>query len=567
MAVKPSRSEIESALAARIKPRSRRKSKQSRANDRLLEATKNRKQYVIGGSFEGVSDYQKKRLRFGNLSSINYLNWIASAIVLMIVAVFFWPQANEKSITKISNFEQPTGRSAYSMESRVDEIQNTTPDQTFMRETDIKRANSFRDQDERELRTRTLLISAQAHIDKGEYLTPINNNAIANYKAVLRMDPRNFKAREGVEFINDRFLSNAYSALEDGNTNLATNLLQKLKSIDRESEASLEFTKALSDWQQNRQITLLLSKAELAQQEDKMILPARDNALYYFQEVLDINESNEQAIGGILGVAAYYIDKANTAIIAGHFESANNHVITITGIEAEHPSIPILKKKISDAEAKVSKKRTRSNSTRTTAKNTVNETNSTIRKSTPSSTQSVFSSNRTPNKEAAEQAAFDRQYLQRGLEAYYQANYETAAALLQPLADKGVSRAQFRIGYMYYLGRHFKKDRKEADRVIRAAIPAIQQFADEGRAWAQSDLGSLYEDGLVLPKDYDEANYWYRASAEQGYPGAQTNLGIMYARGRGVSSNRRTAIEWFQRASKQGDIAAKRNLEAMGVKP
>ena len=179
--------------------------------------------------------------------------------------------------------------------------------------------------------------------------------------------------------------------------------------------------------------------------------------------------------------------------------------------------------------------------------------------------QRIFSNNLTPIKQADEQAAFDRQYLQRGLAAYYRGDYATAMALLQPLADKGVSRAQFRIAYMYYLGRGFNKDRNEADRIIRAALPDIQKFAEEGRAWAQSDLGSLYEDGLVLPRDFGEAIFWYRSSAEQGYPGAQTNLGIMYARGRGVASSRKTAVEWFQRAAKQGDISARRNLETMGV--
>ena len=151
------------------------------------------------------------------------------------------------------------------------------------------------------------------------------------------------------------------------------------------------------------------------------------------------------------------------------------------------------------------------------------------------------------------------------MDAYYKGDYETAAALLQPLADKGVARAQFRLAYMHFLGRGFSADRQEADRRIRAALPAIRKFAEEGRAWAQSDLGSLYEDGLVLARDYNEAVRWYRLAAEQGYPGAQTNLGMMYARGRGVTSSRRTAIEWFQRAAKQGDSVAKHNLEALGV--
>jgi TPR repeat protein len=246
-------------------------------------------------------------------------------------------------------------------------------------------------------------------------------------------------------------------------------------------------------------------------------------------------------------------------------------------IDSEHPSIPLVESMIANAQPAAGTVKTAPVAKDTTPAETPPAKDESDLSQSTTSPQPVatslpkkpsqVSSNRTPSSVAREREQFDRRYLQRGLDAYYRGDYDEAAALLQPLADKGVSRAQFRIGYMYYLGRGFERDRAKADQIIRAALPAVQKFADEGRGWAQSDIGSLYEDGLVLPRDYGEAIYWYRSAAEQGYPGAQTNLGVMYARGLGVSASRKTAVEWFQRAAKQGDIAAIRNLEAMGISP
>ena len=241
-------------------------------------------------------------------------------------------------------------------------------------------------------------------------------------------------------------------------------------------------------------------------------------------------------------------------------------------VDDNHPSIQIVSEMIANAEPIAAERfaRNQNQITNEPVNNSSNNLVDDVNSSLPTQSQSTLpprqiSAIKTPEDQASEQEAFDQIYLTQGLEAYYQGDYGTASALLAPLADKGVSRAQFRIGYMYFLGRGFEKNLTEADKVLRAALPAIQKFANEGRSWAQSDLGSLYEDGLVLPRDYAEAIFWYRSAAEQGYPGAQTNLGIMYARGLGVTQSRQTAIEWFKRAAEQGDIAATRNLTSLGV--
>jgi len=568
MSVKPSRSEIETALSGN----NRRTSSGKRRIDsieRQLDSMPARRQQVIGGDLTGVSKRQHLRGRFGWLADINYVNWTASAIVLMIVAVFFWPEVKDNVIQEVGDKGIKTQTGTYYDEARVDRPASEEK-QSFTRPSDVDRASEFRVLDEQEQSIRQLLSKAEAHIAKGEYTTPTIGNAVASYKKVLSIQSNNNKARQGLEYVRGRYLNLGYQALEQNSLSKAKLALEKLATIEAGSPEYTELSEAVSNWQTKREVDKFIVSANRAFNAGKLILPARQNALFYYQQILELDAENQVAQGGINRIVSNFVNKTNSAISEGQLEAASGYLTTISVIDAKHASIAELEQRIARATTADSKESTTTASaitqTPATQAPAINNPIALQPDDTPTVAPSANTpSTATPKLEAREQETFDRQYLQRGLNAYYKGEYDTAVALLQPLADKGVSRAQFRIAYMHHLGRGFPKDSIEADRIIRAALPAIQKFANEGRGWAQSDIGSLYEDGLVLPRDYGEAIYWYRSAAEQGYAGAQTNLGIMYARGLGVSTSRKTAIEWFQRAAKQGDIAARRNLETMGI--
>lgn len=574
----PSRSEIESALSGRTNTAASKKRERAKSHDFSFEASPRRRQ-VIGGDLTGVSKRKSYGL-FSRYGEISIANWIAGLMVLLILIAFFWPKGVDPIKEVKGKANQVDSPSIYT-ESRLDDIDEPkSPTQSFSRDNDLDRAGQFREADRQEQKIRKLLTAAEAFVAKGAYTQPESGNAAMAYLSVLKLDPRNVPAKQGLDYINTRFLNAGEQAIADGNLALAESSLERLASVSTASEQYIEFSATLENWKIQSKIDDLLQNARLASDAGRLILPARENALYFYQQALVLDEGNSEAQAGINGIADTFIDRANEALIQGQYEAATGYLATVSVIDPRHPSIPMLEAMVTRAEplAEQAQRVSTSDSTSssatgnnpapadvdTAAATPANNLNSTVDPLRVPRDQRV-SSSRTPSQQANEQEAFDKQYLDRGLAAYYRGDYDAAAALLQPLADKGISRAQFRIGYMHYLGRGFKRDRKEADRVIRAALPAIQKFANEGRTWAQSDLGSLYEDGLVLPRDYGEAVYWYRSAAEAGYPGAQTNLGIMYARGRGVSTSRRTAIEWFQRAAKQGDIVAQRNLEAMGV--
>lgn len=132
---------------------------------------------------------------------------------------------------------------------------------------------------------------------------------------------------------------------------------------------------------------------------------------------------------------------------------------------------------------------------------------------------------------------------------YSAGDYAKAAKLYMPLAKRGNTQAQFRLGVIYYLGQGVPQDYKVSAGWLRLA-------AKQGLALAQNLLGTIYDLGLKVPQDYKEAAKWYRFSAEQGNADGQYNLGIMYARELGVPQNYLRAHMWMSLAGKYPDELA-----------
>lgn len=563
-ATAPSRSEIEVALSGRT---SKSTAKARPAPDSTFDLNAPpRRQQVIGGKLTGVTNRSKFGI-FSRYSDISITNWVALLIIMLILAAFFWPQENKPTQEVLGagvTVAPQLGETDLSEDEQNDFLDNEAGDSSlsFSRDNDLQRAGNYRQQEALDLKIRSLLDKAKDEVKNGKYTQPTGGNAIESYRAVLALSPKNVAAKQGISFIIGRFLTSGHRALEQNNRTVAENALNKLSIINRDSDEYLELESALAIWAVERRVLIILDNAEAAFDKQALLLPAKGNALYFYRQALQLDEGNKTALAGVQKIADYYIQQANDAVLDGQFEAASAHLTTVSIIDPSHSSIPLI-------EAMVARAKPLAEKALADQQRQIEEQNrlrlNTFNQPPPATNNSSETDTRTPQSQKSEQEDFDKQYLKQGLEAYYKGEYDTAAALLQPLADKGIARAQFRIAYMHFLGRGFKRDRTIADGMIRAALPAIQRFANDQRPWAQSDLGSLYEDGLVLPRNFTDAVYWYRSAAEQGYPGAQTNLGIMYARGRGVTTSRRTAILWFQRAAKQGDSVAQRNLEAMGV--
>ncbi|SEH08660.1 serine/threonine-protein kinase [Candidatus Venteria ishoeyi] len=116
--------------------------------------------------------------------------------------------------------------------------------------------------------------------------------------------------------------------------------------------------------------------------------------------------------------------------------------------------------------------------------------------------------------------AFIAEALQAGLAAYRRGDAETTLAKWQPLAEAGLSQAQFL-------------------------------------------LGVLYHEGELVPKDYAKALNWTRKAAQQGDEDAQYNLGFMYEHGEGLTADTQQALYWYRKAAAQGEAKARRAVRRL----
>lgn len=163
--------------------------------------------------------------------------------------------------------------------------------------------------------------------------------------------------------------------------------------------------------------------------------------------------------------------------------------------------------------------------------------------------------------------------------ALSQADYETAYALLLPLAENGNAHACFALAHLYAQGHGVARD-------LSATRDWLERAAQQGHAPAQYQLAQM------LPQNDRQTRQWYERSATQGFPPAQYQLGAwlearrhypqaaqwyeqaaahdiaaaqyalgrLYLKGHGVAADEKQAIHWLELAAAQGDTAAQFDL-------
>ncbi len=133
-----------------------------------------------------------------------------------------------------------------------------------------------------------------------------------------------------------------------------------------------------------------------------------------------------------------------------------------------------------------------------------------------------------------------------GVDAYHRGLFGQAWSILQPLASRGDSVAQYYLGAMCHFGQGTSPD-------VSAAAQWYRCAAEQGVAGAQRNLGVLYEDGKGKRQDVRKAAKWYRRAAERGDALAQHNLAMLYSDGRGVDEDDAEATRLLALAAVQGD--------------
>jgi TPR repeat protein len=95
---------------------------------------------------------------------------------------------------------------------------------------------------------------------------------------------------------------------------------------------------------------------------------------------------------------------------------------------------------------------------------------------------------------------------------------------------------------------------------FNSAARLLLPLAERGNARAQAMVGFMYATGQGVPQAYDAAGYWYRLAAEQGDTTAQYLLGLAYDKGQGVPQDEIAAYKWLNLAAAHAPKRTRENF-------
>lgn len=148
---------------------------------------------------------------------------------------------------------------------------------------------------------------------------------------------------------------------------------------------------------------------------------------------------------------------------------------------------------------------------------------------------------------------------EKGFYAYNSADYETALAEWQPLAESGDADSQFGLGQMYGNGFGVMMDDALAIKWYGLAV-------DQGHAQAQCNLAVMHQNGWGVPQSDAEAMKLFALAAEQGISEAMVALGRFYALDFAEEYDPVQAYKWFSIAYLLENIDASVKRDAVKEK-
>ena len=140
--------------------------------------------------------------------------------------------------------------------------------------------------------------------------------------------------------------------------------------------------------------------------------------------------------------------------------------------------------------------------------------------------------------------------------------FESAIALLRPLAETGNREAQYQLGFIALT---------ECDLISgREAFSLFREAAEQGHPEAMHHLATFLEflsESFESPLSQEEAWSWLLRAAESGCFQAQYDAAASLATGdwreRGVPQDLGAAFAWYRRAAEAGHVEAQYNLASM----
>jgi tetratricopeptide (TPR) repeat protein len=178
------------------------------------------------------------------------------------------------------------------------------------------------------------LHEARKQLETTRLIAPVGNNAFESLQRVLELDPANSEANQGLQMIADKYVkfsrqSLTRDELDKGLEYALAGLrvkpedarLLRLKS-DAESKLEEQKHRELQQAEQRRHLLRLLREAEQQLAASRLLEPVNDNAYETYQQILQIDPDNQEAMAGIKKIAREFARLSNNHLQGGKLAEA-----------------------------------------------------------------------------------------------------------------------------------------------------------------------------------------------------------------------------------------------------
>jgi hypothetical protein len=175
----------------------------------------------------------------------------------------------------------------------------------------------------RQIKLDELLHKAENRIETNQLTTPEHDSAAFYYNEILKLDPESDAAEKGYQKIAEKYADLADDALKQVQFSSARSLTAKGLEVKPDDERLLGL---------NRQIKQeLLQRAENRIEANQLTTPARDSAVFYYNEVSRLYPDSNAVEIGYAKIAGKYADLAEGALKQLQFDRARS--LTAKGLE------------------------------------------------------------------------------------------------------------------------------------------------------------------------------------------------------------------------------------------
>jgi hypothetical protein len=186
----------------------------------------------------------------------------------------------------------------------------------------------------------------------GRLREPEDDSAFKYYSDILRTDPGNIVAGEGLLRIGDRFADQAEKALADRGYAEAAKLVD-LGFVAFPDHRRLEILKKRIETARVEQIVLLEKKAKKSLARNRLTTPATDSAFLYYNEIEKIDPGSRLAKNGLITIADRYMSFAEKAYRQFNYEKSRVFVAKGLEVAPGHRELKQMKEELAKSKPEV----------------------------------------------------------------------------------------------------------------------------------------------------------------------------------------------------------------------